>query len=165
MFSSSFGEHLDHLRQVLELLARDQWQVKLSKCHFGQQSIVYLGHVISEKGLSTNPTKIHAIISCPTPSNVCELRGFPGLVGYFGIIARSLTNLLKKDSMFVWTPEHDSAFTTLKQALSTALVLALLDFSLPFHIETDASGTGVGAVLQQNGHPLAYISKALGPCN
>jgi hypothetical protein len=76
-----------------------------------------------------------------------------------------LNNLLKKDSLFVWTTDHESAFSTLKQALSIAPVLALPDFSLPFHIEIDASGTGVGAVLQQNSHPLAYISKALGPRN
>jgi hypothetical protein len=129
-----------------------------------------LGHVISEKGHSTNPAKIQAIVSWPTPSNVHELHGFLGLAGYyhkfvrnFGMTARPLTNLLKKDAAFVWMPDHDSAFATLQQALSSALVLALLDFCLPFHIETDASATGVGAVLQWNGHPLAYMSKALGP--
>jgi hypothetical protein len=86
-------------------------------------------------------------------------------VRHFGIIARPLTNLLKKDVVFVWSTAHEDAFITLKQALSSTPVLALPDFSLSFHIETDASGTGVGVVLQQNGHPLAYISKALGPRN
>jgi hypothetical protein len=129
-----------------------------------------LGHILSEKGLSTDPAKIQAIVGWPPPSNVRELRGFLGLAGYyrkfvrhFGILARPLTNLLKKDAVFVWSPAHEDAFNTLKQALSSAPVLALPDFSLPFHIETDASGTGVGAVLQQNGHPLSYISKALAP--
>jgi len=73
--------------------------------------------------------------------------------------------LLKKDSLFVWTYIHESVFLTLKAALSSTLVLALPDFSIPFEIETDASGVGVGAVLQQRGHPLDYISKALGPRN
>ena len=65
--------------------------------------------------------------------------------------------------MFVWTVEHDDAFSALKAALSSAPVLALLDFSIPFAIETDTCANGVGVVLVQRGHPLAFISKALGP--
>ena len=105
------------------------------------------------------------------PANVKELRGFLGLAGYyrkkfvrhFGIISKPLTELFKKGAVYVWTSEHQVAFQTLRQALSSAPVLALPDFSLPFCIETDASGIGIGAVLLQKGHPLAYISKALGP--
>lgn len=67
--------------------------------------------------------------------------------------------------MFLWTTEHQLAFDTLKKALTSAPVLALPDFSKPFEIETDASDRGVGAVLMQAGHPLAYLSKALGPKN
>jgi hypothetical protein len=84
-------------------------------------------------------------------------------VKYFGIISRPLTNLLKKNTMFIWTPEHETAFTTLKQALVTAPVLALSNFSKPFVIETDASEVGVGDVLMQEGHHLVFLSKALGP--
>ena len=65
--------------------------------------------------------------------------------------------------MFVWTTEHDEAFSALKTALSSAPVLALPDFSVPFAIEIDACANGVGAVLVQQGHPLAFICKALGP--
>ena len=83
----------------------------------------------------------------------------------FSIIAKPLTDLLKKDQLFIWTSNHDYAFSMLKQALCTAHVLALSNLSLPFHIETDASGLGIGAVLQQNGHPIAFISKALSPRN
>lgn len=86
-------------------------------------------------------------------------------IRHFGIIAKPLTELLKKDSLFIWTSVHDSAFSALKTALSSAPVLALPDFSLPFHIETDASGIGVGAVLMQNGHPLAFLRKPLSPRN
>ena len=82
---------------------------------------------------------------------------------HFGIVSRPLTNLLKKGTLFVWTSEHDSAFATLKSFLSTAPVLALPDFAVPFAIETDACDSGVGAVLIQRGYPLAFISKALGP--
>ena len=83
----------------------------------------------------------------------------------FSIIVKPLIDLLKKDQLFIWTSNHDYAFSVLKQALCAAPVLVLSDFSLPFHIETDASGLGIGAVLQQNGHPIAFISKALSPRN
>lgn len=74
-----------------------------------------------------------------------------------------MTNLLKKGILFIWTSETETAFQTLKQALISAPVLALPDFSQPFIVETDASAKGIGAVLQQQGHPIAYVSKALGP--
>jgi len=132
--------------------------------------VAYLGHIISEQGVSTDPSKVQAIVDWPVPSTVKELRSFLGLAGYyrkfvchFGIVSRPLTNLLKKGTLFVWTSEHDSAFATLKSFLSTAPVLALPDFAVPFAIETDACDSGVGAVLIQRGHPLAFISKDLGP--
>lgn len=80
-------------------------------------------------------------------------------------MAKPLTELLKKDKLFIWTSIHASAFQLLKTVLSTALVLALLDFTLPFHIEIDASGSGIGTVLLQGGHPFAFISKSLSPKN
>jgi hypothetical protein len=153
-------------------LTKDQWKLKFSKCKFAQKPIAYLGHVISAQGLSTDPSKIQAIQNWPQPKNVKKVRGFLGLVGYyrkfvrnFGIIAKPLTSLLCKDIPFVWAAEHEASFQQLKLALSTAPCLALPDFNQPFHIEIDASATGVGAVLLQNGRPLAYISKSLGPRN
>lgn len=166
VYSWTYEEHLSHLAKVFEWLSADQWKIKLSKCQFTQRSVAYLGHIISEKGLSTDPAKIQAIMDWPTPANVKELRGFLSLAGYyrkfvrhFGIIARPLTHLLRKDSVFLWTSEHATAFDTLNMALSSAPVLSLPDFSQPFHIETDASGIGVGAVLQQNGTRLPSLVK------
>jgi hypothetical protein len=80
-------------------------------------------------------------------------------VRHFGIIAKPLTELLKKDQVFVWTPAHAEAFALLKTALCWAPVLALPNFTRPFHIETDASSSGIWAVLQEDGHPIAFISK------
>jgi hypothetical protein len=155
---------------VLQLLANDKWQVKLSKCTFAQQQLSYLGHTISAAGLATDPTKIAAVQSWPTPTSVKDVRSFLGLAGYyrkfvrnFAVIAKPLTNLLRKQALFVWTSEHTEAFNTLKSALVSAPVLAMPDFSKTFCIETDASNKGVGAVLMQKGHPLAFISKPLGP--
>jgi hypothetical protein len=104
------------------------------------------------------------------PVNVKQLRSFLGLAGYyhkfvknFGIIAKPLTELLKKHTFFIWTNTHGQTFDTLKVALVSTPVLALPNFSKKFQLETDASDQGVRAVLMQEGHPLAFISKALGP--
>lgn len=170
IFSKSQEEHLTHIRLVLELLRCDKWQVKMEKCSFMRRQLRYLGHVISETGVSTDPDKIHAVQQWPAPQSVKELRSFLGLAGYyrrfvknFGIIAKPLTELLKKGVPFHWTELQANSFDTLKVALTTAPVLALHDFTKPFRIETDASGIGIGAVLMQGGHPLAFLSKALGP--
>jgi len=170
--SPSFEAHVDHLRQVFQWLCANQWKLKLSKCTIARESISYLGHVVSSAGLSSDPAKVQAVMDWPVPSSVKELHGFLGLAGYyrkfvrhFSVIAELLTDLLKKDQLFIWTDTHAKAFTVLKQALCSAPVLALPEFSVPFHIETDASGSGVGAILQQNGHPLAFNSKALSPRN
>ena len=124
----------------------------------------YLGHLISEQGVATDPDKVQAVLQWPTPSSVKELRTFLGLAGYyrrfvrhFGMISRPLTDLLKKGALFVWTAVHEQSFLDLKTALT------MPNFSKPFVIETDASGTGVGAVLMQQGHPLAFLSKSLSP--
>lgn len=170
IYIRSYEEHLVHIRLVFELLIKDQWKIKLSKCTFATRQIKYLGHVISEAGVATDPDKVAAVATWPTPSNAKELRGFLGLAGYyrkfvrhFGLISKPLTELLKKHAIFIWTSEHDKSFSALKQALCSALVLILPDFSKPFSIETDACDQGVGAVLMQEGHPLAFLSKAMGP--
>jgi hypothetical protein len=99
VYSTTLQEHALHLQHVLTLLKQDQWQVNLSKYSFAQRQIDYLGHVISEKGVSTDPMKIAAITQWPTPQNIKELRSFLGLAGYyrkfvkhFGLISKPLLN-------------------------------------------------------------------------
>lgn len=128
-----------------------------------------MGHVISSARVATDPTKVQIIEQWPPPTSVKELRSSLGMAGYyrkfvkhFGLISKPLTNLLKKGELFVWTSITEEAFQTLKQALMTTPVLALPNFAKPFGIETDASDLGIGAVLQQQGHPIAFVSKALG---
>lgn len=143
-----------HLRVVLQLLADDKWQVKLSKYFFAKRQISYLGRIVSSEGISTDNSKITSITNWPTPTNAKELRSFLGLAGYyrkfvrhFATIAKPLTSLLKKHTIFVWTSLHQDAFDALKNALSTAPVLAAPDFSKPFCLETDACAYKIGAVL------------------
>lgn len=139
VYSRTYEEHVTHLRAVLNLLAKDQWIVKLKKCSFAQQEIHYLGHILSSRGVHTDPDKVSAVMHWPQPTSIKELRGFLGLAGFyrkfvrhFAILARPLTNLLKKHALFVWTDEHQSAFQALKQALCTAPVLATPDFTKVF---------------------------------
>jgi hypothetical protein len=170
IYNATYEEHIVHLREVLSLLLKDKWYVKLSKCTFASTQINYLGHIISSQGTATDPAKVSAIVDWPTPTDVKQQWSFLGLAGYyrrfvrhFAVIAKTLTSLLKKDTVFVWTAAHETAFNTLKQALTQAPVLAVPDFTKKFCTETDACNIGVGAVLMQDGHPLAYISKPLGP--
>lgn len=139
IYSPTLESHLEHIRQVFTLLAADQWKVKFNKCRFAIQSISYLGHIVSNHGMSTDPEKVQSVQRWPQPKDIKELRSFLGLAGYyrnfvqnFALLARPLTDFLKKGTLFVWTPSHSAAFEALKDALVSAPVLALPDFSKPF---------------------------------
>jgi hypothetical protein len=170
IYNQLYEEHLQHLEQVFQLLQKEQWRIKQSKCSFVKREISYMGYTISAARVATNPDKVKVVAEWPIPSNVKEVRSFLGLVGYyrkfvkhFGIIAKPLTELLKKHVLFVRISEHDTAFQTLKSTLVVAPVLALPDFSKPFCIETGASESGVGVVLMQDHHTVAFVSKPLDP--
>lgn len=142
---------------------------KFSKCAFGCISIDYLGHKISGQGVQVDPGKIQAIQHWPLPRTLRNLWGFLGLSGYYrrfvknyATISAPLTDLLRKDA-FIWTDSATNAFHELKLALTSTPVLQLPDFTRPFELQTDASATGIGAVLLQDNHPIAYFSKRLTP--
>ncbi|KAJ0628009.1 putative nucleotidyltransferase, Ribonuclease H [Helianthus annuus] len=169
VYSRDEQQHVQQLRRVLAIMKENKLFAKESKCVFGGRAVEYLGHIISGDGVKTDPTKIEAIQQWPTPRTLKQLRGFLGLAGYyrrfirsFGMIAKPLTNLLKKDA-FKWNDESQDAFERLKTALSSAPVLALPDPKKPFVIETDASAGGIGAVLMQDNHPISFLSRALSP--
>ncbi|KAM5587861.1 hypothetical protein ABKV19_006351 [Rosa sericea] len=169
IYSPSMEKHLEHVEKVFVRLQEHALKVKESKCSFGVSQVEYLGHIISTNGVAVDPAKIECIQNWNKPKTVKGLRGFLGLAGYyrkyvrnFGIIAKPLTNMLKIGG-FQWTKMAEQAFEDLKYALMHTPVLALPDFTKEFVIECDASGIGIGAVLSQDGHPIAFLSKALAP--
>jgi hypothetical protein len=123
--------------------------------------VEYLGHNILGKGVSIKASEVAAVEKWPRPTNLKELKGFLGLTGYYrkfvkhyGLVSRPLSNLLKKNTPFVWTSDVETTFQQLKLALVQAPVLGLPNFTKPFVIETDANDLRFGAVLMQEGHPL-----------
>jgi hypothetical protein len=171
VYSSSMQQHEQHLKLVLNTLRNHELRAKLSKCSFGQSQVEYLGHIISSSGVATDPSKIQDILNWDKPITVKKLRGFLGLTGYYrrfikgyATICQPLFAALKKDN-FHWGPEQQRAFDTLKQVMSNPPLLRLPDFTKPFTLETDACASGLGAVLMQEGRPLAFFSKCLGPRN
>ena len=147
-------------------------KLNAKKCHLFKKRVVFLGHVVSDKGVSTDPEKISAVHEWPTPTSVSSLRSFLGLCSYyrrfvrgFSTIASPLHCLTEKGKDFVWTQECDVAFQRLKQALSQAPVLAYPTSEDTFVVDTDASNSGVGAVLSQvqDGEEkvIAYFSRSL----
>jgi hypothetical protein len=172
IFSKSLAEHKQHVRKVLAILRENKLYAKESKCEFFKQSISFLGHVVSQHGISMETDKVKAIQNWPTPSNVAAVRSFLGLAGYyrrfvkdFSQIAMPLTDLLRTETKFQWSESQQKAFHQLQSAISSAPVLAIPDDHLPYVVTTDASGFAVGATLSQdqgNGlQPIAFLSHKL----
>ncbi|XP_070579112.1 uncharacterized protein [Ptychodera flava] len=173
VFSSTFEEHLDRLKVVMDRLEGYNLKIKHTKCQFFRDRVRYLGHVVSEDGVETDPEKVKALETWPVPKNVHELKSFLGFTSYyrrfvegFANIARPLTKLTaglparrkrgKKPTdskqtqpTFVWTEECQQAFDMLIRKLTNPPVLAYTDYSKPFELHTDASTSGLGAALYQ----------------
>ena len=173
VLSRNFDEQVERLEVVLSRLQEANMTLKPTKCAFAYQKVHLLGHIISKEGIQPDPMKIEAIQKFPKLKKVKDVRSFLGLSGYYrrfvknyADIARPLTNLTKKNAKFEWTEEHEQAFESLKQALTSAPVLAHFRDDYPTEVHSDASDLGVGAVLVQRSpdggeHPIAYLSKRL----
>ncbi|WVZ89888.1 LOW QUALITY PROTEIN: hypothetical protein U9M48_036237 [Paspalum notatum var. saurae] len=166
IFSKMEGEHAEHLRIVLQRLRDHRLYAKFSKCEFWLREISFLGHVLSEKGIPIDPSKMQEVLDWDQPQNVTEVKSFLGLAGYyrrfienFSKIAKAMTKLQKKN--FEWSPECEEAFQTLKTRLTTAPILAQLNITKGFDVYCDACGTGFGCVLMQEGRVISYASRQL----
>src|ERR1041385_8005991 len=170
IYSKNEAEHEEHLRLVLEKLREHQIYAKFSKCEFWLKEVGFLGHVVSGEGIAVDPSKVEAVTEWQAPTSVGEIRSFLGLAGYyrrfiesFSKIAKPMTELLKKDTKFVWTEECEASFQELKKRLVTAPVLILPDVRKDFQVYCDASGQGLGGVLMKDGKVVCYTSRQLRP--
>jgi hypothetical protein len=166
IFSKTAEEHLSHLRQVLQTLRENQFYANPKKCDFVKEEISFLGHLC----LKVDPEKVRAVADCKVPKDVHGVRSFLGLANYFRRFLQGyskmvvpLTDSTRKDMRFIWTSECQEAFEKVKHALTNAHVLAPPELGKPFEVVSDASGVGLGAVLLQDGRPVAFESRKLSP--
>jgi hypothetical protein len=168
IYSKSKEEHATHLRVVLARLWEHKLYAKFSKCEFWLDQVPFLGHILSAEGVAVDPGKVKDILEWKPPTTIHLVRSFLGMAGYyrrfipdFSKISKPITELLKNDVKFNWTPECNEAFEKLKKLLTTAPVLAQLDIEKSFDVYCDASGMGIICVLMQEGHVIAYASQQL----
>ena len=182
IFSDTKEEHLKRLEAVFHKLSAAGLKLKPSKCFFFREEIEYLGHVVSGKGIATNPKKVEAVTKWPTPKTVYNVRSFLGFVGYYRRFIKDFSKIAKpirevitglenqskrtaKKTFVEWTEAADSAFEHLKKLCTSTPILAYPDYKLPFVLHTDSSSEGLGAVLyqKQDGklRVIAYASRSV----
>ena len=171
IFSRTAEEHLERLRQVFERFRATNLKINPTKCEFFRTRVPFLGHIISKDGLEADPEEVAAVKDFPIPTSPTEVKSFLGLCSYyrryvknFADIARPLHKASESKSLFLWTPEAQDAFETLKRKLISTPILALPSMKEPFFLYTDASMTAMGAVLSQvqdgQERAICFASKA-----
>jgi transposase InsO family protein len=172
LMSRTVEEHLERLVLILDRLRKAGLKLKPSKCSLLQKRIHFLGHVVSEDGIATDPLKVQAVVEWPEPTNTREVRSFVGLCSYyrrfvqdFARIAEPLHKLTGKRVKFEWDSACQLAFEKLKGRLVTSPILAMPQDEGQYRLDTDASDDAIGAVLSQiqNGEErvIAYASRLL----
>ena len=159
IFSQDKISHIAALREVFERLRMYNLTLRGKKCEIGRNKVTYLGHTFSSRGMEPDVSKLDSIGNWVSPSCEKEVKQFLGLASYyrryiqnFASIAEPLNRLLRTDVVFTWGDQEETAFQRLKEILISSPVLQCPDFSKRFQLYTDASGTGLGAVLEQDGH-------------
>ena len=171
VFSKTPEEHIARLEAVFKKISDAGLKLKPSKCKFFKKRIHYLSHIVSNKGIETNPKKIEAIVNWPGPRTVHEVRKSLGFTNYYrkfvykySQIARPLNKLIsgknakKKHRRVEWGNEQEQAFQKLKEACTKTPVLAYADYKKSFRLNTDASELGLGSVLYQQQEDLLFMS-------
>jgi len=172
IFGSTFTEHIERLRNVLQRVSLANLKLKPEKCQLLQPEVPFLGHIVSGTGVRPNPENIAKVAAWEVPKNVTEVRQFLGLCSYyrrfvqgFSIVAKPLTSLTSKDSALVWTPECQQAFDHLKEALVGNTIMGYPQGEGDFILDTDACDVGIGAVLSQvqdgTERVIAYASRSM----
>lgn len=175
VFASDTQQLVQRCTNILERMRLHNLKLKPSKCEFAMESVKFLGHIISAKGVQMDPKRIEQVLNFPRPRNPSDVRSFHGMCSYnrkfirdFAKIAKPLTPLMGKPSDFVWTAEAQKAFETLRDALVKAPILVHYNPEANHEIRSDASAYAVGAVFYQI-HPtdpdqtgvVSYFAKTL----
>jgi hypothetical protein len=168
IYSWTEQEHKAHVRLVLDVLKREKFYVCKAKSTFAAKEIKFLGHIVNSEGIRPDPKKVKVVRNWPVPKNVHEVRSFLGLANYFckfishySEVAAPLTNLTKKSHVSAWIGKCQDAFEKLKHHLTEAPLLRTSDESKTYRVVTDAFDIGLGGILLQERHPIAYESQKL----
>ena len=175
VFGTTRVEHDRRLDQVLKRLLSAGLTLNAGKCEFSKTEIRFLGHVVSNQGISPDPEKMKAITLFPEPKDVGDIRRFLGIINQLSKFSphiahetKPLRDLLSKKNSWVWGTDQQRAFQKIKKLLSSSPLLALYDPNLPTVVSADASSFGLGGVLLQKQRdskilPVCYISRAMTP--
>ena len=154
--SDSPEHHCEHLTEIFDRFRQAKLRLNPTKCKFALSKILYLGHVLSKDGISVDESKVEVITTFPTPKNTQQLRSFLGIANYYkkfikhySIKTAHLRSLLKRDAKFIWNSAHEQEFNFLKNALTTAPILAFANMQKEFILTTDACTSGIAFILSQ----------------
>uniref|UniRef100_A0A1A8L2U7 Gypsy retrotransposon integrase-like protein 1 n=1 Tax=Nothobranchius pienaari TaxID=704102 RepID=A0A1A8L2U7_9TELE len=172
VFGRTKEEHDDNLRAMLERTRERGVRLNPEKCVIGATEVSYFGHKLTREGIQPDQNKLQAIKDMPPPENKNELETILGMANYLSRFAPRLSEvnaplrqLLKQDSEFIWDQNHDRVFQQMKDLITRepGPILAYYDTTKEIRLQVVASKYGLGAVLMQDGHPIAYASKTLTP--
>lgn len=172
VFANTLQEHIYRLKLLFQRLRECTLKLSPEKCDFLKPEVNFLGYIISKEGLAPNPEKVRVISEFPHPRNQTAIKSFLGMLGYyrrfipdFSGKAAPLTNLLRKNTKFIWTDECESAFQYFKITLANPPILQFPDFTKQFILTTDSSSVALSAVLSQTTAgedlPIAFASRKL----